>query len=101
MKEIIYFLFIYSFFLIHANPEKYICNEKDSKDLKIGDKANLCIHILESNTRIVFPLEVDEYSVVTINGYFNQISSNSSNISFLAQVGETTSIFPSVSNNLI
>ena len=98
MKKIINFFLLLSFLLINLKCEIYICNEKDSKDLKIGDKAYLCIHIVESKTRIVFPLEVDEYSVVTINGIYSQISPNSSDISFLAQVGEKTSIFPSVSN---
>ena len=101
MIKIRNFFFFLSFLLIHLNCQTYICNTKDSKDLKIGDKANLCIHLVENKTRIIFPLEVDEYSVVTINGIFSQISSNSSEISFLAQVGNITSIFPSVSNNLI
>ena len=98
MKKNINFYLLLSFLLINLNCQKYICNEKDSNDLKIGDKAYLCIHIVESKTRIVFPLEVDEYSVVTINGIYSQITSNSTDIRFLAQVGEITSIFPSVSN---
>ena len=64
--------------------------------MKVGDKAYLCIHIVETNTKMVFPLEVDEYSVATIKGIYNQISSNRTDISFLAQVEDITSIFPSV-----
>ena len=64
--------------------------------MKVGDKAYLCIHIVETNTKMVFPLEVDEYSVATIKGIYSQISSNRTDISFLAQVEDITSIFPSV-----
>ena len=90
-------LFIFlSFIILQVNGQTYICNSSKDK-LKVGDKAYLCIHILETNTKIIFPLEVDEYSVVTIKGIYSQISSNKTNINFLAQVQDTTSIFPSVS----
>ena len=76
----------------------YICKDSDSSGLKVGDKAYLCIHILQSNTRIAFPLEVDEYSVASIKGFYDQINSNNNtDIEFLAQIGKKTSIFPSVS----
>ncbi len=97
MKKILnYFLFL-SFIIFQVKCQAYICNSNADK-LKVGDKAYLCIHIVESKTKVVFPLEVDEYSVVTIKGIYNQISSNQTNINFLSQVQNTTSIYPSVSN---
>ena len=97
-----HFFVLFSFIILSSNCQTYICNSSKDK-LKVGDKAYLCIHILESNTKIIYPLEVDEYSVVTIKGIYSQISSNKTNINFLAQVQDMTSIFPSVSyfNQLI
>ena len=95
MKEIFYFFLFLSFIFFYINCQAYICNNSNKK-LKVGDKAYLCIHIVETNTKMVFPLEVDEYSVATIKGIYSQISSNRTDISFLAQVEDITSIFPSV-----
>ena len=67
----------------------------DSSGLKIGDSAVLCIHMLESGTRIAIPIEVDEYSVASIKGIYGKMSSET-NTNFLAQVGTVTSVFPSV-----
>ena len=58
----------------------------------------VCIHIIQINKRIAFPIEDDEYSGATIKGIISLISSNYTDIEILAQVGKTTSIFPSVYN---
>jgi hypothetical protein len=91
----IYFFLLFIIFYIHC--QSYLCRPSDSNNLKVGDTAYLCIHIIPTNSKMVFPIEVDEYSVASIKGISSQISSNDTNIEFLAQVGETTSIFPSVS----
>ena len=95
-----YFLKIYLFSLFvltYIYCQTFLCRSSDSNNLKVGDTAYLCIHIIQTNKRIAFPIEVDEYSVASIKGIFSQISSNYTDITFLAQVGTTTSIFPSVS----
>ena len=97
MKNISVFFLLLSIIIFNVNCQTYICKDSDSSGLKVGDKAYLCIHILQTNTRIAFPLEVDEYSVASIKGFYEQISSNSTNnYEFLAQVGKITSVFPSV-----
>ena len=90
-------IYIFSLFIInYIYCSSYLCRSTDSNNLKVGDTVYLCIHIIQENKRIAFPIEVDEYSVASIKGIFSQIPSNST-IGFLAQVGKTTSIFPSVS----
>ena len=98
MKSISFFFLLLFYLIFNSNCQNYICKDSYSSGLKVGDKAYLCIHILQSNTRIAFPLEVDEYSVASIKGFYDQINSNNNtDIEFLAQIGKTTSIFPSVS----
>ena len=86
---------------IYINCQTFICNSNDSKELKIGDKIYLCIHNIQNQTRIAFPIEVDEYSVATIKGIYSKFSNLDSNIEFLAQVGSTTSVYKAVRNCLL
>jgi len=86
---------------IYINCQNFICNSNDSKELKIGDKIYLCIHNIQNQTRIAFPIEVDEYSVATIKGIYSKFSNLDSNIEFLAQVGSTTSVYKAVRNCLL
>ena len=95
MKNIIINIFFLFFIINNVNCQSFICKSSDSSGLKIGDSAVLCIHILESGTRIAIPIEVDEYSVASIKGIYGKISSET-NTNFLAQVGTVTSVFPSV-----
>ena len=95
LKNII-FIPILSF--IYINCQTFICNSNDSSNLKIGDTVYLCIHNIQNETRIAFPIEVDEYSVATIKGIYNKIDNKESSIEFLAQMGTITSVFKSVSN---
>ena len=95
LKNII-FIPILSF--IYINCQTFICNSNDSRNLKIGDTVYLCIHNIQNETRIAFPIEVDEYSVSTIKGIYNKIDNKESSIEFLAQMGTITSVFKSVSN---
>ena len=85
------------FIITYTHCQSYLCRSNDSQNLKVGDTAYLCIHIIQTNKRIAFPIEVDEYSVASIKDIFSLISTNYTDIEFLAQVGKTTSIFPSVS----
>ena len=96
MKSISFFFLLLFYLIFNSNCQNYICKDSDSSGLKVGDKAYLCIHILQSNTRIAFPLEVDEYSVASIKGIYDQASLEGNDINFLAQVGTITSVFPSV-----
>ena len=91
--------FILSF--IYINCQNFICNTNDSSDLKIGDKVYLCIHNIQNQTRIAFPIEVDEYSVATIKGIYNKINDNDTDVEFLAQVGTITSVFKAVRKYII
>ena len=95
LKNII-FIPILSF--IYINCQTFICNSNDSRNLKIGDTVYLCIHNIQNETRIAFPIEVDEYSVATIKGIYNKIDNKESSIEFFAQMGTITSVFKSVSN---
>ena len=89
------FFLIFIFIINNVNCQSFICKSSDSSGLKIGDSAVLCVHVLESGTRIAIPIEVDEYSVASIKGIYGKISSET-NTNFLAQVGTVTSVFPSV-----
>ena len=91
-KKLIFLLFI----IYKSNCQSFRCKSTDSDDLKVGDEAVLCIHLLEKGTRIAIPIEVDEYSVASIKGIYDQASLEGNDINFLAQVGTITSVFPSV-----
>ena len=94
------FFLILTFFYTYC--QDYICNSNDASDLKVGDKVYLCIHNIQNETRIAFPIEVDEYSVATIKGLYNNIKDNNDiNIEFLAQVGTLTSVFKAVRKEII
>ena len=92
--KLFYFLILT---FIYINCQTYICNSNDSSDLKVGDKVYLCIHNIQNETRIAFPITVDEYSVASIKGIYNKINNKENDIEFLAQMGKTTSVFKSVS----
>ena len=93
------FLF-FSILIFYINSQNYICRDEDSNHLEIGNKAYLCIHVIEANIRIAIPIIVDEYSVATIKGIYDQKATNKT-IQLLAQVGATTSVFPSVRTLII
>ena len=96
LNKKLFFLFLTS---ICVNCQNFTCNSNDSRDLKIGDKVYLCIHNIQNETRIAFPIEVDEYSVATIKGLYNKIEDNNTDIEFLAQIGTMTSVFKAVRKN--
>ena len=89
-------LFFLILILYIINCQTFICNTNDSGELKIGDKVYLCMHNIQNKTRIAIPIEVDEYSVATIKGLYTSISSTENDIEFLAQVGNTTSVYKAV-----
>ena len=95
MKKIIKKICFLLFIIDNIICQSFICKSSDSSGLKVGDSAVLCIHMLESGTRIAIPVEVDEYSVASIKGIYSKITSES-DTNFLAQVGTVTSVFPSV-----
>lgn len=68
------------------------CRESDSEDLKLGKSVILCIHILEKGVRVAAPLEIDEYSVVSIKDIYSSVVNNT-NITFVAQIGDVTSVY--------
>ena len=81
------------------NTTTYECqNLNETIDLEIGKEIILCIHIPELEQKIPFKIKVDEYSLLTINqGYSlaNKIT-NKEFIHFIAQIGNITSLYPSV-----
>ena len=89
-------LFFLLLILFYINCQTFICNLNDAGELQIGDKVYLCIHNIQNETRIAIPIEVDEYSVATIKGLYTSISSTENDIEFLAQVGNTTSVYKAV-----
>ena len=89
-------------------PNIYKCFDPTSDKLKVGEDVILCIHIIEDNKensepkKVGIKIKVDEYSVISIDEIYNQYGKDFNNniISFLAQIGETTSVFTSVSKKI-
>ena len=100
MKKPIFFLLILSL-ILYIKCIDYKCRTSDESNLKLGDKAVLCIHFIPNGQRIALPVEVDQYSVVSINGAQSSTSSSlnetTGKIELLAQIGSVTSVFPAVS----
>ena len=99
MKKPIFFLLILSL-ILYIKCIDYKCRTSDESNLKLGDKAVLCIHFIQTGQRIALPVEVDQYSVVSINGAQSSTSSSlneTGKIELLAQIGSVTSVFPAVS----
>jgi hypothetical protein len=86
--------------------DDYKCDVGDKdKNLKIGDTTTLCIHFKEIKVRMAFPIEVDKFSLFNIAGgyllsdkYINkQIEindNNETNVTLLAQIGDSITSFP-------
>ena len=87
----------------------YKCFDPTSDKLKVGEDVILCIHIIEDNKdnsipkKVGIKIKVDEYSVISIDEIYNQYGKNlnTNMISFLAQIGNITSVFTSVSKKNI
>ena len=103
---------ILSLFIFYIKSENdfndFKCFEPTSNKLKIGEDIVLCIHLLNFNKeeplnkKIGIRVKVDEYSVISIDGiyqeYYNRIKNDTnSNIELLAQISNVTSIYTSVS----
>ena len=102
----IYLLIILSLiFLIKCDfPEDYKCT--GVQQLKVGEEVVLCIHIIDhernrDKKRLAVKVIADEYSVVSLDGIHNMYGNHHKNVEFLAQIGNVTSVFPSVSSNII
>ena len=86
--------------------DDYKCDVGDKdKNLKIGDTTTLCIHFKEIKVRMAFPIEVDKFSLFNIAGGYllsdkyinNQIEindNNETNVTLLAQIGDSITSFP-------
>ena len=99
MEKSIIFLLAISI-LLYTNCIDYKCRTSDESNLKLGDTAVLCIHFLPTGQRVALPVEVDQYSVVSIQGAESNSKSlvnETNNIELLAQIGTMTSVFPAVS----
>ena len=103
---------IFSLFIFYIKSDNnfndFKCFEPTSNKLKIGEDIVLCIHLLNFNKeeplnkKIGIRVKVDEYSVISIDGiyqeYYNRIKNDTnSNIELLAQISNVTSIYTSVS----
>ena len=102
-----------SFFIIYIRsdvPEDYQCFEPTSEKLKIGEEVILCIHYIIGNIKekMGIRIKVDEYSVVSLEGVYDKYNTypknkeeTKDNFELLAQIGKITSVFKSVSFNLL
>ena len=81
---------------------EYTCGP-EIEDLKVGDYATICIHILNEDQKLAMSVQVDEYNTIAfshINEIFNSVSANGT-IQFLAQINKTITKFPIVSLNFL
>jgi hypothetical protein len=86
--------------------DDYKCDVGDKdKNLKIGDTTTLCIHFKEIKVRMAFQIEVDKFSLFNIAGGYllsdkyidKQIEindNNETNVTLLAQIGDSITAFP-------
>ena len=98
-----YNLFIPLFFLNFLpiiSYQDYICDEP-IKNIKVGQDVILCIHILSKNKKLAMRIKVDEYSMVSFNNIYKEISNPASEIEFVAQIGDIISTMPTVSRYII
>jgi hypothetical protein len=109
--------FILSLFFIFVKsdiPEDYKCFDPTSEKLKVGEEVILCIHIIRKDfqkEKVGIRIKVDEYSVVSLDGIYDKYNEainhhkgndpNNFNLELLAQIGKITSVFTSVSHNII
>ena len=109
--------FFFSLFFIFVKsdiPEDYKCFDRTSEKLKVGEEVILCIHIIRKDfqkEKVGIRIKVDEYSVVSLDGIYDKYNeaitlhngndANSINLELLAQIGKITSVFTSVSHNII
>ena len=94
------FILIFLFPKILNSPkEDYKCGSPEH-NLKVGDNIILCIHLLKENKKVAMPIKVDEYSMISFNHIYkisNDILQNKKEIEFIAQIGDVTTINPTVS----
>ena len=98
-----YNLFIPLFFLNFLpiiSYQDYKCGEP-IKNIKVGQDVILCIHILSKNKKLAMRIKVDEYSMVSFNNIYKEISNSASEIEFVAQIGDIISTMPTVSIYII
>ena len=102
-------LYILSFLILYIKTdpsEEFRCVDNISNKLKVGEEVILCIHIITKNNKekVGIKIKVDEYSVVSVEGIFDKYEemkyksiNDEDTIELLAQIGNTTSVFTSVS----
>ena len=91
---ILQFFYLISFVKTQQTSNTYECGPK-AHNLKVGDDVILCIHILSQNKKLAMPIKVDEYSMLSFNKIHDLINPEEE-IELLAQIGETTTILPTV-----
>ena len=93
---ILQLLHLISFVKTQQTNNTYECGPK-AHNLKVGQDVILCIHILPQNKKLAMPIKVDEYSMLSFNKIHDLIDANTEEeIELLAQIGETTTILPTV-----
>ena len=109
MLNILYRFIFLSFLLlsIKTDPnEEFRCVDNISDKIKVGEEVILCIHIINKDykEKVVIRIKVDEYSVVSLEGILDKykemkskLKNDDFTIELLAQIGNTTSVFTSVS----
>jgi hypothetical protein len=111
MLKILYRFIILSFLILYIKTdpsEEYRCVDNTSDKLKVGENVILCVHIIskKKKEKVGIRIKVDEYSVVSIEGILDkykelkkQFKNDDFSIELLAQIGNVTSVFTSVSLN--
>ena len=100
LNNIFIFIFLFNYIPeILSQKEEYKC-ALTRHNLKVGEEIILCIHILKENKKVAMPIKVDEYSMISFNHIYkisNDILQNKKEIEFIAQIGDVTTINPTVS----
>ena len=99
LHNIFIFIFLFNYIPeILSQKEEYKC-DLPRHDLKVADEIILCIHILKENKKVAMPIKVDEYSMISFNHIFEIYDTlkDKKEIEFIAQIGDVTTINPTVS----
>ena len=105
MQNILYRFIILLFLILYirTDPSEYYCDDIISENLKVGEEVILCIHFIShyKKEKVGIRINVDEYSVVSLDGIYDKykLSNIGDRIELLAQIGNITSVFTSVSLN--
>lgn len=96
VSKSIIFLFVIAFIsLISINCNSFVCENIPAGSVEIGKELTFCLHFFPLYQKIAFKVKVDDYAILTVTGGYMLVSASSfQTTSFIAQLGEVTSMFP-------